>query len=502
MPPALDLNSQALAQCKIAKEHELTGDYHAAQEALAPFWQGVGEYPQLDGLNRFAAAEILLHTGILTMLLGSAEQLAGAQELAKDLITKSIRIFSDLGEQEKSTEAQFELARCYWREGSYNEARDLLRDVLGKVQDSDLKARALFQFAILERSTNRLNEALRILNEAAPLFNASASAFLKGGFHNELGITLKNLGASENNPEYIDRALMEFTAASFYWEQVGNARYQAAVENNLGLLYYNLKKYVEAHEHLERARQLFVSLKDEGHLGQLDETRAQVLLAQERNAEAEGAAQSSVNVMEKGDRQALLAESLTTHGISLARLGRYEEARVELERAIRSAEAVGDREGAGRAALSFCEELTEVITEEELREMYNNAEELLSASQHIGTLKRLLKLARRIVNASRVNTGKRNLAIAGKTEVSRIVREAAAPAIEDIINNLTASLRTQNPATLQATSKESNEDNILLPPEVRVYRPDDTISSFIGRVTKLRTRSEGYADILLLLGVC
>ena len=93
MPPALDLNSQALTQCKIAKEHELTGDYQAAQEALATFWRGVGEYPQLDGLNRFAAAEILLHTGILTMLLGSAEQLAGAQELAKDLITKGMRIF-------------------------------------------------------------------------------------------------------------------------------------------------------------------------------------------------------------------------------------------------------------------------------------------------------------------------------------------------------------------------------------------------------------------------
>src|SRR2546423_15071586 len=93
-------------------------------------------------------------------------------------------------------------------------------------------------------------------------------------------------------------------------------------------------RFTEGHEHLDRARRLFVSLKDSGSVAQVDETRARSLLAEGRNAAAERVARSAVRILEKGDEHALLAEALTTHGRALARLGRYNESRLTFQRAI------------------------------------------------------------------------------------------------------------------------------------------------------------------------
>jgi DNA-binding NtrC family response regulator len=86
---------------------------------------------------------------------------------------------------------------------------------------------------------------------------------------------------------------------------------------------------------------LLVSLKDKATVAQVDETRARVFLAQHNYTEAERVARASVCVLEKSDRQSLLAEALTTHGIALAHLGCYEQARFTFEHAIELAQKSG-----------------------------------------------------------------------------------------------------------------------------------------------------------------
>src|SRR5205085_9583673 len=133
----------------------------------------------------------------------------------------------------------------------------------------------------------------------------------------------RNLGAVEGRPDYIDQALIEYAAASFHFEQAGHARYQACVENNLGFLFGTIKKFAEAHEHLDHAQALFTSMKDDVHTAQVDDTRAKVLLAEGHVTEAERLVRSAVQTLEKGGEQALLAEALTTYGIALARTGKH-----------------------------------------------------------------------------------------------------------------------------------------------------------------------------------
>src|SRR5205085_2408956 len=164
-----------------------------------------------------------------------------------------------------------DLALCYWREGAFDEARVHLRDLL-KLDDlqGEQRARALLNSAEVERASMHHHEALAILTEAAPLFEAGLDFALKGKFHNTRALVLRNLGEAEHRQDYIDSALEEYTAASFYLEKAGHTRFRARVENNLGFLFFTLNRFSEAHTHLDCAR--ILSIKDSGRVAEVDDT--------------------------------------------------------------------------------------------------------------------------------------------------------------------------------------------------------------------------------------
>ena len=197
----------------------------------------------------------------------------------------------------------------------------------------------------------------------------------------------------------MDRAVIEYTAASYHFEQAGHTRFRARIENNLGFLLFIMARYGEAGEHLNRARRLFVSLKDSGSTAQVDETRTRLLLAQKRNTEAERVIRGAVQTLEKGGEQSLLAEALTTQGVVLARLGRYEKSYEVLRRAMKLAEQAGALEYAGRAALTLLEEHVERMGWEERREVYGRADGWLSGTQDAEDIARLRACARRVLEA-------------------------------------------------------------------------------------------------------
>jgi tetratricopeptide (TPR) repeat protein len=131
---------------------------------------------------------------------------------------------------------------------------------------------------------------------------------------------------------------------------------------------------------------------------QFDEARVRALLDEGRLDDAERMAERAVRALEGGSDRLLLTEALRTRGVALARLGRYEEARASLERAIAVAEEAGDFEHAGRAALTVVEELCEHLAGDELSAAYERAAQLLASSQNPDTLQRLVACARRVVS--------------------------------------------------------------------------------------------------------
>ncbi|OLE52273.1 MAG: hypothetical protein AUG51_18735 [Acidobacteria bacterium 13_1_20CM_3_53_8] len=398
--PTLTYNERARLRCQLSKQLEEAGNYEGAREAMGELWQRVGERPMLDNLDRATTAEVLLRVGGLTGWIGSAKQLEGAQETAKNLISESAIIFETLEESEKVAEARIDLATCYWREGAFDEARVILQEALNQLgnKNDELKARALLNRAIIERSAKRFTDALRFYTEASHLLENSSNHALKGKFHNSFANLLENLGRAERRNDYIDRAFVEYTAASFHFEYAGYTRCYACVENNLGFLFLTVGKFIDAHEHLDHAQVLLTSLKDKVHLAQVDDTRAKVFLAEGHVAESEKLARVAVKTLEEGGEQALLAEALTTQGVGLARLGQYERGKAALQRAVEVAQRAGDSEGAAQAALTIIEELGEHLSNDELSAAYERATELLSGSQNLDLLARLCAAARRVLS--------------------------------------------------------------------------------------------------------
>ena len=392
---SLPLTERATLSCRLAKQLEKIGKYELAYEALAEFWPDREGSPKLEGLDSLQQAEVLLRIGAIAQWLGSTDQTAGGQETAKDILTRSIEIFEGLKTSEKVAEARGDLALCYCREGAFDEARIQLRTALQILPEpnNDLEAVLLIRAGIIEERTGRLNDALKFYERAAPLVDRSPDHAIKGSYHFAYGMVLRRLSTPENREDYLDRALIEYAASSFHYEQAGNEIALARVELNLGFLFFKAERYRQAHEHLDIARHLFLKLKDAATAAQVDDTRARTLLAEGHAADAERIARQAVRVLERGGQQALLAEGLTTQGVALARSGNQARAKALLERAIEVAETVGDLEGAGRAKLSLIEEFADKTSAKELITMYRSAVELLKSSQHPETSQRLINCA-------------------------------------------------------------------------------------------------------------
>lgn len=356
--PNLSVGGRAELCCELAKDFENTGEYEQAREVLSGLWPHMGQRPKVKGLNEHTAAEVLLRAGVLTGFIGSNHQIADAQEQAKNLISESLTIFQERKYSKKIAEAQTELALCYWRTAEYDNASDLLKLALAQLTtDSELKAKVILRSAIVEQHAGRRSEALRVLTDHAALFERINNQTLKGCYHQTLGDVQENLWYANGPRDYLDRALIEYAAASYHFEQAEHRTYLANVENNLGFLLYKVNHFQEAHEHLDHARRIFSSLKDKDAAAQVDETRARVLLKEKRDAEAEKVARSSVRSLEHSDRRSLLAEALTTHGTALARLGQYGNALATFRRALELCQQIEDRNGAAGVALTVFQEM-------------------------------------------------------------------------------------------------------------------------------------------------
>lgn len=340
--PNLSVNDRVERCCEVARGLENRGEYEEARKVLRDYWPRIGEAPKLAGLEETTAGELLLRAGVITGLLGSYRQIPDAQETAKDLITQSHSIFESRQVTGKIAEARTELALCYWRTDQLNEARDCLKQALAVLtHENELRAKALLRVAVVEHTAARDDKAFRILTKYTSLFLKLNNHTLRGTYHIMLGDRLVNLAESRPDSNYIDRALIEYAAASYHFDFAEHRPYLANVETNLGYLYFKINRFAEAKEHLDRARRIHVRVKDKRRAAHVDETRARILLVQGRISEAERVIRSAVNVQERDGNSFYLTEALITYGRVLARSKNYAAAFGTFRRAIELADNAG-----------------------------------------------------------------------------------------------------------------------------------------------------------------
>jgi tetratricopeptide (TPR) repeat protein len=368
---------------------------------MLPFWKRVGDRPETTGLEPSVAAEVLLCVGVLTRWIGSKNQIKESETASRDLISESITFYESVGDTRKVAEARSELAYCYWRAGELDEARIMFGEALQKLAtEGNTRANALLGLSVVEWAASRYNESLRILTDNAPLFKKIANHTTKGFYHNTLAMVLRKLARSENRLDYFRRAVSEYHQADDQFRLAQNISFRADVKNNVGNLLRELRRFKEAHKYLEEARRLAVGIRDSVLVAQFDDSRATLLIAQKRPAEAEPIARNSVRVLERSGYQCLLADSLITHGIALARLGKREQAQFTFQRAMEIGRQGGALNKAGLAALTLIEEINQ-LPPEVLSAAYEQAGEWLAACQSQDVWLRFTEAGRKLARQLR-----------------------------------------------------------------------------------------------------
>ena len=393
----LTANEEAELRCRTALELKDRGEYDAAREVMFPLWKGIGSRPNTKGLHEDVVPRVLLCAGILTGWLGGPSEIKEADDYARDLITESITLFEALGDSRKVAEARAELGHCYWRAGANDEARILFSTALERLTaGGNARANALLGLSSVEWAESRHKEVLRILTENAPLFERITNHTIKGTYHNQIGIILEEIGVvSKKRTDYFQRAIKHYRIADEYFKLAKHDVFRAHVKNNIGNVLRELRRFREAHRYLEQARRLFMRVRDKVRTAQVDDTRAQVFIAEGKYAKAELTARTAARSFERAGRQCFLAETLINQGIALARLHEAERAQFIFQQAIEIAHQAGSLNRAGLAALTMIEEIQTLPRETQLV-AYEQAREWLASSDSPDIKPRLKAVAKKI----------------------------------------------------------------------------------------------------------
>jgi tetratricopeptide (TPR) repeat protein len=376
--------------CYIARDQMGIGNFEAANLILRR-WSTVGKWPRLDALNAYGAADLLFTLGTLMGCMAGTKQMFHGHKYGEAFLNGSVALFEQLGTRSRSAEARVELARCYYKQGLFDIARETISSAYSELSDDEVETKSfcLVIWGEIERDSGRLRDSLAKLREAITL--GVAEPFVRSRCYLDLATTLKELAISEEEEGYFNESKLFFLKALHESESVGHHRNVAGSENNMGFLLLSLELYDKSEEHLLRARKLFENFSDAVRGAQVKETLARLYLKTKRLALAHQVIDEAVATLELTDSEAFLAEALTTAGIVAAKQLRFADARKSFEAAYKVAERCGNNEGAGRALLAMFEEMNDSIDKEECNQIADKLHQLFAGTQHKGLGVRLQK---------------------------------------------------------------------------------------------------------------
>ena len=363
--------------CSVARDQIAIGNYQAASLILDR-WISRGQWPRLDLLNPASAADLLFTAGNLFGWVAGSRQLLHGQKRAEAFLNAAAALFEHLSINSCAAEAQIELARCYYREGLLDFARDTVSIALSNLPKDqlELKTFALVILGVIERDSGCLKESLVTLREAANI--ESTNGLVTNRCYLDLATTLKELALSERDEAYLAEAKFGFWRALFESEALGHHRNVGSVENNIGFLFLNLGLYDESEQHLLRAQKIFVTLADSVRNAQVNDTLARLYIQTKQLDLARQVINEAVRNLEMTDSDAILAEALTTKGIVESRQNLYADAKRSFEAGHKIAQRCGDNRGAANALVTLLKEIGSTLASNEALTLASQARELLS----------------------------------------------------------------------------------------------------------------------------
>lgn len=306
---------------------------------------------------------------IVLLVYGMVENAAGSPELAKDYLSKTLRLGLPSALADKATT---QLALAYWRCGENQEAKTILMTV-ADCFDSLLIA------AIIERP--RPKKALALLDEAAK-FHVSIGP--EGRLHNQRAMVLRQL--KEN-----DRAIQEYEAATFCFEHAESYECLAYVANNLAGLYISYDQFEKAHEYIDRVRPLLE--KNSPQLGKVLDQKACAYLGEKKFADAELFSTQALKIIKGTEYRGWQGEFLITHAKAVGGLRKFTDAFLSLDQVKALALILSDSDllfSALGVQSALSKELARDSEKQFIEVALKTSHSLRAAAQRIGTSHQVL----------------------------------------------------------------------------------------------------------------
>ena len=285
--------------------------------------------PALDGTSQEERAELLLRYGALIGFCGHVSQIASSQEQSKDLLTKAIAEFIDLGNEEKIAECENYIALAYQRVGELNESLVWLESSSQRNCSTTSGARLHSHLvrSLVDLEKKEFEKNIAFLSGLENAYLENGDPFLLGNFYTNLGVSLKDTG-------HFPQALRCLKLSRHYNRKAGHKIYQGTSENNLAEFYWLTGDFEKAHRAIDSATRIFRGINDKSREGFSYDTKANIFLAEGKLVNALRAIEKAIDILKRGENASFHAEAILTKAKALLYLDRFSDAIISLVDAV------------------------------------------------------------------------------------------------------------------------------------------------------------------------
>lgn len=311
----------ALKIIEDAREAELCRDIAALRHILEPVWPDIEEDPDFTMWPPLIQAKLLRLAGFLLTYTAKSHAVSRYHSRAKDLLTRAVMFFDELGEADAAAEAKIILAFAFWHAGEIDEHRALLAGLENQFAGNQLhpiRLQVLINRLMALIWSQEYEQALVIVESLRVPAALCTDARLVALYHMEAGILARQTGRFETATEHYQLAIDKA-------REIKSSRLVATNLNNLAMAFKCMERFDEAHRMAESALATFEGLGDAGWIAMVRDTQAQIMLAEGRFEEALDAIEDAISGFSIGEDWANVVESIWVRCQCLFRSGRVEE---------------------------------------------------------------------------------------------------------------------------------------------------------------------------------
>jgi tetratricopeptide (TPR) repeat protein len=327
------LNTRAVSRPSVLSRKlvklERCGRYEDALGLISDNWDGRDDLPDFEAMPQLEAAHLQLRYGALIGFHGHSSNISGSQARSKDLLTSALEVFSAAGDAESITECENYIALAYWRTGEYREAETWIDHALAHEisPHSDVRLYSHIIKSLVLMETDKHEENVAYCRSVEETFRLEGDAFLNGCFFANLGISLKDLGRTQD-------ALANLDLAKAFQERSRHRPYLGTINNNLALLYKDVGRFHMAHFSVDKAIAIYRRIGDKAREGSSLETKSQVFLAEGNPGLAHTVIDRSIAMLRQSENLGYLAESILHKAKIFLAQGNFADAVLNLLEAV------------------------------------------------------------------------------------------------------------------------------------------------------------------------